>query len=125
LKKSHVNDAFVIAGGSTQKRCDEHLVKQVHKQNRKLFKGSRSHLRNTAPKFVKGFQRYDKVLYGKLECFVFGRRKTGYFNIRLLDGTVMGTSVSYKKLKLLERSRTLLEERKKSHFSSTNGTKVP
>ncbi|KKM04409.1 hypothetical protein LCGC14_1764500 [marine sediment metagenome] len=124
LKKSHINDAFVIAGGNTQKRCDEHLVKQVRKQNRKLFKGSRSHLRNTAPKFVKGFQRYDKVLYGKLECFVFGRRKTGYFNVRLLDGTVIRSSVSYKKLKLLESSRTLLKERKECHFSST-GIKIP
>ena len=111
LQKSHVNDAFVIAGGSTQKRCNQHLLKQVRKQNRKLYKGIRSHIRNTALRFIRGFQRFDKVLYEGLECFIFGRRVRGYFDIRLLNGTVVSHSVSYKKLQLLESFRTLLFEK--------------
>ena len=123
LDKSHANDAFVIAGGCYQERCGSFLVKQVRKQNRKLFKGIRSHIRNTASRFIKGFQRYDKVLYNGLECFVFGRRKTGYFDIRLLSGEILSHSVSYKKLELLENFSTLLSERS-AHFPSV-GTEVP
>jgi len=36
IEKSHSNDAFVIAGGSTQIRSKEYLVKQKRKNNRKL-----------------------------------------------------------------------------------------
>ncbi len=63
LEKSHDNDAFVIAGGSAQTRCSKLSGKFVRKQNRKMFKGSRSHIRNTAEKFIQGFQRFDKVLF--------------------------------------------------------------
>jgi hypothetical protein len=88
LEKSQVNDAFVIAGGTTQKRLSFNLsLRQVRKCNRKLFKGARSHIRNTAPRFVHGFQRFDKVLWRGHECFVFGRRTRGYFDLRKLDGT--------------------------------------
>lgn len=36
LEKSHVNDAFVIAGGTNQERCTQFLVKQKRKNNRCL-----------------------------------------------------------------------------------------
>jgi hypothetical protein len=36
LEKSHINDAFVISGGSTQTRCRPMLIKQKHRNNRKL-----------------------------------------------------------------------------------------
>lgn len=38
LVKSHVNDAFVIAGGASQERCEPFLVKQVRRNNRCLQK---------------------------------------------------------------------------------------
>ncbi len=111
LIKSHVNDAYVIAGGSTQARISPFMIKQVRKCNRKLFKGDRSHIRNTAPRFVKGFQRYDKVAFRSQECFVFGRRTTGYFDLRLLNGAKVHSSASVKQLKRLERANTFLIER--------------
>ena len=109
ISKTHNNDAFVIAGGTfTQKRSQSYLIKQVRKQNRKLYKGIRSHIKNTADRFIKGFQRYDKVEYKGIECFVFGRRSTGYFDVRKLDGEKVHSSIKYTELKLLEKFKTML-----------------
>ncbi len=36
LKKSHVNDAFVIVGGTNQERCRSFLIKQIRRNNRSL-----------------------------------------------------------------------------------------
>ena len=111
LEKSHSNDAFVIANGEGQKKMDcSYIIKQVRKQNRKLFKGIRSHIRNTAPRFIKGFQRFDKVLFKSEECFIFGRRSSGYFNLKGLDGHLIHSSAKVRDLKLLESFKTLLWE---------------
>ena len=113
IPKSHSSDAFVIAGGTTQKRTMwEDFIKQVRKSNRKLFKGDRSHIRNTAERFIYGFQRFDKALYNGVECFIFGRRETGYFDLRKLDGTKIHSSAKQTKLTLLESAKTLLIERR-------------
>jgi hypothetical protein len=113
LPKSHIDDAFVIAGGNYQYRSKVYyFIQQVRKCNRKLFKGTRSHIRNTAERYIKGFQRYDKVLWHGIECFIFGRRKTGYFDLRKLDGTKIHASAKASELKLLERARTFLIERR-------------
>lgn len=114
LPKSHINDAFIIAGGNYQQRSKVYyFIQQVRKCNRKLFKGARSHIRNTAERYIKGFQRYDKVSWRGIECFIFGRRKTGYFELRKLDGTKIHASAKVSELKLLERARTFLIERRK------------
>ena len=113
IPKFHSNDAFVIAGGTTQKRTIwEDFIKQVRRSNRKLFKGERSQIRNTAERFVCRFQRFDKVLCNGIECFIFGRRKTGYFDLRKLDGTKIHSSAKHTKLTLLESAKTLLIERR-------------
>ena len=112
IEKSHINDAFVIAGGTNQARAEELLVKQVRKSNRKLFKGERSHIRNTAPRLVHGFQRFDKVEYNGVEAFIFGRRSTGYFDLRMLDGTRIHASARSVNLIRLESSGTYLIERR-------------
>jgi N6-L-threonylcarbamoyladenine synthase len=115
LPKSYINDAFVIAGGDKQKRLPvRYHIRQVRKCNRRLFKGDRSHIRNTADRIVKGFQRFDKVLWKGIECFIFGRRTTGYFDLRKADGTKIHPSVSYKQTSLIERARTLLIERRQA-----------
>lgn len=111
LEKSHSTDAFVIAGGTMQKRSPiTFLIKQVRKCNRKLFKGDRSHIKNTAARIIHGFQRFDKVLWNNIECFVFGRRERGYFNLRKLDGTKIHTDANVKGIALLENSNTFLVE---------------
>lgn len=121
LPKSHVNDAFVIAGGSTQERIPtQYFMRQVRKCNRKLFKGDRSHIRNTAERFVKGFQRYDKVRWNTTECFIFGRRATGYFDLRRADGTKVCSSANHKHLSLLESAKTHLIERRGGFLPGIN-----
>ena len=115
LEKSHVNDAFVIAGGNSNHIRTGHIykAKQVRRQNRSLFKanmlkGGRKR-RNTI-KEVNGFRRFDKVLYGKVKCFIFGLRNRGYFDLRDIEGNKIGGDVSYKKLRLIERSRGMIQE---------------
>src|SRR5659263_167795 len=49
----------------------------------------------------------DRIL-NREECFVFGRRKTGYFELRKLDGTKIHASAKIKDLTLLETANTLL-----------------
>ena len=115
MEKSHVNDAFVIAGGNSNHLRAGYIykAKQVRRQNRSLFKanmlkGGRKKL-NTI-KEVNGFRRFDKVLYGKVKCFIFGLRKSGYFDLRDIGGNRIGASVNSKKLKLLERAKGRIEE---------------
>ena len=61
---------------------------------------------------VKGFRLFDKVKYGKEICFIFGRRSSGYFDLRKLNGEVIHRSASYKKIRLLEIRKTFLIERR-------------
>ena len=93
-----------------QKHHQAYCSKQVRKCNRKLFKGKRSHIPNTAPRFILGFQRFDKVIWKGQECFIFGRRQTGYFDLRLLDGTRVHASALAKEIRLLESAKTFLTE---------------
>jgi len=119
LEKTHVNDAFVIAGGRRQQRLPYELaIQQVRRCNRKLFKGNRSHIRNTAPRFIHGFQRYDKVRWKGDEVFIVGRRATGYFELRLFDGTRVHASAKVADLSLLESASTLLTERRMARLAA-------
>ncbi|MEA1975654.1 MAG: HNH endonuclease, partial [Bacillota bacterium] len=61
----------------------------------------------------KDFRLFDKVIYENKEYFIFGRRKTGYFDIRDLQGNKVNKgSMSYKKLKLLKRRGGVLVEKR-------------
>ncbi len=108
LPKSHLNDAFVIAGGKKQKRAQRrYLGVFARRQNRKLFKGIRSHIRNTIPT-AKGFGRGDRVrLNDGRVGFIYGLRSSGYFDVRRLSGEVLSHSLSWKKLARLEAAKTL------------------
>jgi hypothetical protein len=127
IEKTHANDAFVIAGGTGKHERQRVILlkKQVRKCNRKLFKGDRSHLKNTAHRLVKGFARFDKVRYKGIKCFVFGRRSTGYFDLRKLDGARVHASAKWTDLKLLERGGTMpsgYEQIRKGAAHSSLGT---
>ena len=113
LEKKHCVDARCISGHPDALPTENfYLQKAVRKKNRQLHKATinKGGIRksNQSPKYVYGFQLFDKVLYDNKECFIFGRRASGYFDIRMLDGTKLSASVSYKKLKLLERRKTIL-----------------
>ena len=58
-----------------------------------------------------GFQLFDKVLCEGKECFIFGRRTSGYFSIRKLNGDKISAGINYDKLHLLEKRTNLLIEK--------------
>ena len=107
ISKSHSNDAFVITGNfNAEMSSREFLFRKVRRHNRQIHKakpqkgGIRPH--NQSSYIVNGFRRYDKVLYKKTECFITGKRSSGYFQLKKFDSTIISQSVSSKKLKLLE-----------------------
>lgn len=117
LPKTHCVDARCISGHPLVEPLGYYFYqKKVRCHNRQIHKntilkgGYRK--RNQAPYTVKGFRLFDKVLYNNQECFIFGRRSSGYFDLRKLDGTKIHASASYRKLKLLETRKTMLCERR-------------
>ena len=116
LKKSHVVDARCISGHPLVVPCSEQwLMRQRRRHNRQIHKtnilsGGRRKL-NQAPYLVKGFRLFDKVRYNGTECFVFARRSSGSFDIRLIDGTKVHAGVSYRKLQFIQVSDSFLTKR--------------
>ena len=94
LPKEHRIDALCITGNILVERLSySYYIKQVRKHNRQIhkaniIKGGKKKL-NQAPYMVKGFRLFDKIRYEGVECFIFGRRSSGYFDLRKLDGTVV------------------------------------
>ena len=113
IAKSHINDAFVIAKNLDAKRLDKSLLiipkrqhnRQIHKCT--INKGGKRKL-NQSPKYVFGYQLFDRVLCLGQVGFIFGRRSSGSFNVRKLDGSIIRTDITYKKLKLLEKRKSIL-----------------
>ena len=113
IVKTHTSDAFVIAKNFDAERLDRFLLivpkrqhnRQIHKC--KINKGGTRKL-NQTPKFVFGYQLFDRVMCMGQEGFVFARRSSGAFDIRKLNGEKIRASISYKKLKHLESRNTLL-----------------
>ena len=117
LPKDHYIDARCISGNPNaeplgyyfyQKKVRCHN-RQIHKVN--TLKGGKKKL-NQASYLVKGFRLFDKVEFEGQIGFIFGRRSSGYFDIRKLNGEVISRSVSWKKLKILETRKSLLMERR-------------
>jgi len=117
LEKSHLIDARCISTHPCAISDGTwYLIKCVRRNNRQLHKatirkgGKRQ--RNTAPKYVHGFRLFDCVRYENAACFVFGRRCSGYFDLRTLDGTKIHASASCKKLTMVQKASALLVERR-------------
>ncbi len=117
LEKSHLVDARCISGHPLATSDGTwYLIKLVRRNNRQLHKASirkgGKRQRNTAPKSVRGFRLFDCVNYQGKVCFVFGRRSSGYFDLRTLDGVKISASASYKKLTIVQKASALLVERR-------------
>ncbi len=117
LEKSHLIDARCISGNPKALSDGTwHLIKMVRRNNRQLHKatirkgGKRQ--RNTAPKYVHGFRLFESVRYQGVTCFVFGRRSSGYFDLRTLDGTRVSASASCTKLTMVQKATACLVERR-------------
>ena len=114
LPKEHYIDARCISKNPTAKSTNYvYFYKKVRCHNRQLHKfvpnkkGIRQN--NQAPYKIHNFRLYDKVTYNGEECFINGRRKTGYFSLRNIKGERVGNdSVSFKKLKFIEPQQSFL-----------------
>ena len=119
LPKTHYIDARCISGNSLAKSLGYYFYqKKVRRHNRQIHKmgilkgGKRK--RNQAEYLVKGFRLFDKVSYDGKPYFIFGRRASGFFDIRNLSGEKVNKgNVSCKKLKFLETAKGYLIEVRK------------
>ena len=123
LPKAHRIDARCITGNPLAEPINSWFYyKKVRCQNRQIHKTNyiKGHIKklNQAPFEVKGFRLFDKVEFEKELYYIFGRRKSGFFDIRKLDGTKVNKgSISYKKLTLRGFRKTLLIERRNGNSS--------
>jgi hypothetical protein len=116
LEKSHLVDARCISGHPlATSNGTWYLIRLVRRNNRQLHKATirkgGKRLRNMAPKYVHGFRLFDCVTYQGQFCFVFGRRSSGYFDLRTLGGVKISASASYKKLTIVQKASASLVER--------------
>ena len=113
IVKTHTSDAFVVTKNFDAERLEKSLLiipkrqhnRQIHKC--KINKDSTRKL-NQTPKYMFGYQLFDRVLCKGLEGFVFGRRSKGGFDIRKLNGEKINANINYQKLKHLESRKALL-----------------
>ena len=118
LPKEHCVDARCISGHPDAIPPKEVFYqKKIRCHNRQIHKltinkgGARK--RNQTSYDVHGYHLFDKVRYQKKPYFIFGRRKSGFFDIRTLSGNKVNKgSISYKKLSLIEPKSYYLTERR-------------
>lgn len=122
LPKSHINDALAIAQGKHGFNVGYlpgilqinkiYTIRPVRHHNRQLHKATilKGGIRksNQTEKYVFGYRLFDKVQFNGQDCFIFGRRTSGYFVVKTIDGKVIHNSASFKKLKLVERASNYL-----------------
>jgi N6-L-threonylcarbamoyladenine synthase len=121
MRKSHINDAFCIAGNTGAKRTDETwFMRPVRSHNRKLHeanvrKDQTERRRTQTGKYVKGFQLFDRVKTpDNKEGLIFARREKGHFGLAAADGTAFPKTANPKTLVLVEKRKSLLIERRKA-----------
>ena len=115
LDKTHRIDALCISGNPEAEQlnycyCQRKIRchnRQIHKCT--ISKGNKRKL-NQAPYKVANFRLFDKVRFDNQDCFISGRRTSGYFKLITLDGTVIHNSAKAKDLKLLEPRKYYLTE---------------
>ena len=117
LAKSHHVDALCITGNPNVKMLDcYYYQRKVRNHNRQIHKckinkgGTRKS--NQAPKEVFGYQLFDKVQFKDKEYYITSRRTRGYFKLQTLDKESKPIETSYKNLRLLEKRKTILTERR-------------
>lgn len=118
LPKEHYIDARCISGNP--KAVSDGTVyyqKKVRCHNRQIHKNTIQkggyRKRNQAPYIVNRLRLFDRVQYKNSLYYVFGRRTSGFMDIRTLDGRKVNKgSISCKKLKLIGRTQGLLTERR-------------
>ena len=123
LPKSHYIDARCISGNPMAEPLGYYFyLKKVRCHNRqihkaKFLKGGKKRV-NQSSYLTKGFRLFDKVKYDGQECFIFGRRNSGYFKLQKLDGTQIKGSASYKKISLIQIRKNYITEQRQEIIAS-------
>lgn len=118
LPKEHYIDARCISGNPDAKSDGVYYYqKKIRCHNRQIYKFNtlRKGVRklNQSEYLVKGYRIFDKVRYQGKEYFVFGRRKTGFFDIRTLSGEKANNgSLSIKKIAFVDTRKNYITERR-------------
>lgn len=118
LPKEHYVDARCISGNPEASSNGEYFYqKKVRCHNRQIHRltilKDCIRRRNQADYLVKGYRLFDKVLYQGKVYFVFGRRQSGFFDIRTLSGEKVNKgSLSCNKLKFIATKTYYLTERR-------------
>ena len=118
LPKEHYVDARCISGNALAKPLGcYYYYQKVRRNNRQIHKAKilKSGIRknNQVPFVVKGFRLFDRVLYNNKPYYIFGRRNSGAFDIRTLDGEKVNKgSINCKYLQLINFRKTWLIERR-------------
>ncbi|GBE54821.1 CRISPR-associated endonuclease Cas9 [archaeon BMS3Bbin15] len=100
MEKSHVNDAFVIAGGTTQSRSKPYKLTQTRRNNRSIQtnrKGFKPSIRKQRYKL----QPHDLVKYIEFLCKVKGVHSYGKYII-LVDKVGKLFDINVKKVELVK-----------------------
>ncbi len=87
LAKEHYNDAHCIAGNLNAKPLKQCLyLKKIRRHNRQIhqfnFIKGHKRKRNQTDHMVGGSCLFDQVKFERQECFMTGRRKSGYFVLK-------------------------------------------
>lgn len=114
LPKTHSMDARCISGNPLAEPCESWLLRKVRRHNRQIHKytinkGGVRKL-NQSPYEVKGYRLFDKVVAKGMKGFITGRRLTGSFAIKTLQGVVISEGISYKKINLLTKRKNIIWE---------------
>jgi hypothetical protein len=106
LEKSHINDAFVIAGGTIQERCRPYTVVQVRRGNRSL-QVNRNGFRPSIRRNRYTLQPYDLVSFEGQLYTVKGVFSYGTW-VRLSDSQGKLVNTNIKKVHLVKYGKGLL-----------------
>ncbi len=116
LPKEHFVDARCISGNPKTRPLGYYILqKKVRCHNRQIHKltickGGKRKL-NQSPKYVYGYQLFDEVkLPDGRRGFIFGRRTSGYFDVRKLNGEKLSDCINHKKLIEKTKRRNILRE---------------
>ena len=106
LEKSHINDAFVIAGGTNQERCRPYEVMQVRRNNRSIQKNRRG-FKPSIRRQRYQLQPHDVVTYNGKRYKVKGVFNYGTW-VRLSDSNGKVVNTNIKNVELLKYGKGLI-----------------
>ena len=116
LAKGHAVDARCISGNPLTVPIDIiYHKKAVRTRNRQIHKATvnKGGVRklNQTPKYMFGYQLFDRVVIPDGRTgFIFGRRSSGYFDIRTLRGEKLTAGIRYQNLKHIAKRKAILTE---------------